>query len=220
MGVGAFGRNHLRVLRQIPGAELTAIVDTDPSRAASAATEFGIPALSLSELPGKIDAAVVAVPTSSHAEVGCTLLDAGIDVLIEKPIAGDLPSARRLVESAERNGRILQVGHLERYNLAVGVYAGFVETFNRVKAIPRTTAEVDFVAMAKSANAGSPQEAVDYFSRRFLSVELQPERRAAIVAFLHSEVNSDILDYNDKNLGTALRRTVHLILSAPEYQLG
>ena len=124
--MGAFGRNHLRVLRQLPNAELTAIVDTDPNRAGAAGTEVGIPVLTLSELPGKIDAAVVAVPTSNHAEVGCALLDAGIDVLIEKPIAGDLPSARRLVESAERNSRILQVGHLERYNPAVAALTKIV----------------------------------------------------------------------------------------------
>ncbi len=127
MGVGAFGRNHLRVLRQLPDAELTAIVDTDPARAAAAAGEFGVPSLALSELAGKIDAAVVAVPTLHHAEVGCALLDAGIDVLMEKPIAGDLEAGRRLMESAERNGRILQVGHLERYNPAVAALTKMVQ---------------------------------------------------------------------------------------------
>jgi len=70
-------------------------------------------------MSGKIDAAVVAVPTSAHAEVGCALLENGIDVLVEKPIASDLASARRLVETAARYERILQVGHLERFNPAV-----------------------------------------------------------------------------------------------------
>ncbi len=66
-----------------------------------------------------MDAAVVAVPTSAHAEVGCLLLENGIDVLVEKPIAGDIASARRMVDTAARHGRILQVGHLERFNPAV-----------------------------------------------------------------------------------------------------
>ena len=74
---------------------------------------------SLAELAGQTDAAVVAVPTSAHAEVGCALLEHGIDVLVEKPIAADLASARRLVDTAARHDRILQVGHLERFNPGV-----------------------------------------------------------------------------------------------------
>ena len=66
-----------------------------------------------------MDAAIVAVPTSQHADVGCALLEAGIDVLIEKPIAPDLASADRLIAAAEAHRRILQVGHLERFNPAV-----------------------------------------------------------------------------------------------------
>ncbi len=73
----------------------------------------------LGELKDNVDAAVVAVPTSLHAEVGCELLEAGIDVLVEKPIATDLASARRLVDTAAEHERILQIGHLERFNPAV-----------------------------------------------------------------------------------------------------
>jgi predicted dehydrogenase len=73
----------------------------------------------LGELKGNVDAAVVAVPTSLHAEVGCELLESGIDVLVEKPIAADLASARRLVDMAAEHERILQIGHLERFNPAV-----------------------------------------------------------------------------------------------------
>ena len=71
------------------------------------------------ELAGKIDAAIVATPTTVHEEVASTLLDAGIDVLVEKPIAPDLASATRLIDAAGRHGRILQVGHLERFNPGV-----------------------------------------------------------------------------------------------------
>lgn len=99
---------------------MSGVVDIDSERAAAAAAEYGCQAYaSPAELAGKIDAAVVAVPTSLHAEVGCVLLESGADVLVEKPIAADLASARRLVETAARHGRILQVGHLERFNPAV-----------------------------------------------------------------------------------------------------
>jgi len=110
----------LRVLQASPNAELAGVVDVDQQRATAAAAEFGCPAYeSLAELPGKVDAAVIAVPTSAHADTGCALLEAGIDVLVEKPIAGDLASAKRLVDTAARHGRILQIGHLERFNPAI-----------------------------------------------------------------------------------------------------
>ncbi len=120
IGAGVFGRHHLRVLSQSLNATVAGVVDTDRERAAQAAAEHNcLTYATLEELKGAADAAVVAVPTSLHAEVGCELLEAGIDVLVEKPIASDLAQARRLVETAERNGRILQVGHLERFNPAV-----------------------------------------------------------------------------------------------------
>jgi predicted dehydrogenase len=91
-------------------AELTAVVDIDPSRATLA---------DYRELAGKVDAAIVATPTSAHAEAACWLLEHGIDVLVEKPIAHDLESADRMIAAAESHGRVLQVGHLERFNPAV-----------------------------------------------------------------------------------------------------
>jgi predicted dehydrogenase len=120
VGAGAFGRNHLRVIRGSARAELAGVYDVDAARCATAASEFGCPALdSLEALRGRAEAAVVAVPTSHHREVGCRLLDAGLDVLVEKPIAVSLDEARDLVSTAARGGRILQVGHLERFNPAV-----------------------------------------------------------------------------------------------------
>jgi predicted dehydrogenase len=110
VGAGQFGQNHCRVVRQSTRAELTAVVDIDPARGTMS---------DYRELDGKVDAAIVATPTSAHAEIGCWLLEHGIDVLVEKPIAPDMESADRLVAAAERHGRILQVGHLERFNPAV-----------------------------------------------------------------------------------------------------
>lgn len=120
----------------------------------------------------------------------------------------------------ETKSKMSQLADSEWFNLAVGVYSGFVEGYNRVKPIPRTLAEIDFVTMAREARVKSADEATDYFCRRFLSVELQAERRAAITTFLKAELKSDRLDYQDPRLSLALRRVVHLILSAPEYQVG
>jgi predicted dehydrogenase len=120
VGAGEFGKNHVRVVRQSDRAELVAVVDTKHSRAAEVAAANGCIALpDLRALAGKADAAIVSVPTSAHAEVGCCLLEAGIDVLVEKPMAKDLASADQLIRAADSHGRILQVGHLERFNPAV-----------------------------------------------------------------------------------------------------
>jgi predicted dehydrogenase len=127
VGAGEFGRRHMRVIRQSPRARLAAVVDTDGARAASAASEYGCEALpDAAALDGRVDAAVVAVPTTAHVDTACALIEAGIDVLVEKPIAPDLSSARRLVRAAESSGRVLQVGHLERFNPAVAALAAIV----------------------------------------------------------------------------------------------
>jgi predicted dehydrogenase len=120
VGAGQFGRNHCRVVHESARAQLCFVVDRDLARAAEQAALYGAqPLTNAGELAGRIDAAVVAVPTTDHEEIGRMLLEAGIDVLVEKPIAPDLESADRLIESADRHGRILQVGHLERFNPAV-----------------------------------------------------------------------------------------------------
>jgi predicted dehydrogenase len=120
IGAGAFGRNHLRVVRESPLATLAGLLDSDPERASDAAARFECPAFrNLLEVAEHADAAIVATPTTTHAEIGCRLMELGLDVLIEKPIAADLESARQLVETAKKYERILAVGHLERFNPAV-----------------------------------------------------------------------------------------------------
>ncbi len=120
VGAGAFGRNHCRVIHESARAELVAVVDTDAARAAESASLYQALALTnAADLAGHVDAAIVAVPTVSHAQVACPLLEAGIDLLVEKPIAPDAASAARIVETAAAHGRLLQVGHLERFNPAV-----------------------------------------------------------------------------------------------------
>jgi predicted dehydrogenase len=120
VGCGEFGRNHARVFKEIDGANLAGVFDSDPSRAAAFAAEFGTQAFaSLDALRGATEAVSVAVPTIAHAEVGCHLMEQGMDVLVEKPMAANLAEADALVECARRNSRILQVGHVERFNPAV-----------------------------------------------------------------------------------------------------
>jgi predicted dehydrogenase len=127
VGAGAFGANHLRVLHESLVADLVAVVDTDLERAAEAAGRYGCRAIgTVPQLSGMVDAAIVAVPTSAHADVGCELLELGIDVLVEKPIAADLAAAERLIATSEAHGRVLQVGHLERFNPAVQALTGKV----------------------------------------------------------------------------------------------
>jgi len=121
VGVGEFGRNHVRVWRELEGAELAGIVDVNADRARQVAGEFGtrvIPGVDALAAEG-VSAVSLAVPTKEHAQLGCRLLDAGLDVLVEKPMASSLGEADRLIASAERSGRVLQVGHVERFNPAV-----------------------------------------------------------------------------------------------------
>ena len=126
-GAGAFGRNHLRVYRELEaageGVALAAAVEPDAARAADAAAKYGIPVYSsVDELLSadlELDAATVAVPTVHHHVVASALLDAGLDLLVEKPLAANLREADDLIGRAEKGGRILQPGHLERFNPAV-----------------------------------------------------------------------------------------------------
>ena len=120
VGCGEFGRNHARVYREIERATLAGVFDADGSRAAKIAKEFNTRVFpSLEALQGEVDAASVTVPTVAHSDVGCRLMEQGIDVLVEKPMAADLAQADALVDAAHRNSRILQIGHVERFNPAV-----------------------------------------------------------------------------------------------------
>ena len=131
-GAGAFGRNHLRVVRELEAAgadaagrsvALVAAVDPDAARAEEARRQYGIKVYAtvdeLLKADLKLDAAIVAVPTVKHHEVAAALLDAGLDLLVEKPLAASLREADDLIALAERRGKILQPGHLERFNPAV-----------------------------------------------------------------------------------------------------
>lgn len=127
VGAGAFGGNHLRVYRELEtageGVALVAAVEPDGDRASATSAKYAIPVFgSVEELLSAnldLDAASVAVPTVHHASVAAALLDAELDVLVEKPLASSTAEADELIARAEKHNRILQVGHLERFNPAV-----------------------------------------------------------------------------------------------------
>ena len=108
--------------REIQGAELVGIVDANRRSRGRKSLRNLARGSSLAKTlcsSEHVDAVCVAVPTREHARVGCRLLEAGLDVLVEKPMAASLDEADALIASAERAGRILQIGHVERFNPAV-----------------------------------------------------------------------------------------------------
>jgi len=131
VGGGAFGRNHLRVYRDLQqrghALRLAAIVEPEPSRAVALTEEWSVPVYPSvgdcldARTRGEVQlvAASVCVPTSAHYDVAAPLLAAGIDLLIEKPIAADTVQAADLLALAQKYNRVLAVGHLERFNPAV-----------------------------------------------------------------------------------------------------
>jgi predicted dehydrogenase len=120
VGAGEFGRNHARVYREMECAGLVGVHDINSERATNVAAEFRTRAFpSLQSLRGQADAVSLAVPTVDHSSVGCRLLEMGLDLLVEKPMAANVAEADALVQAARRHSRILQVGHVERFNPAV-----------------------------------------------------------------------------------------------------
>lgn len=122
IGVGSMGRNHARVYRDIEHVELVGIADTNPQTAAKVGANFGVPhytdyAALLDE--HKPDLVSLAVPTSLHLELGAKLMERGIHVLVEKPIAGAVEEGEKLIELANKHNVVLAVGHIERFNPAV-----------------------------------------------------------------------------------------------------
>jgi len=120
-GAGVMGRNHARVLSEMRDIDLSLIFDPDAVTAEGVAAAYGATAVTTAAdfVAAGLDAAVVATPNRHHADLGVALLEAGVDVLVEKPIAADLDGARRMIDAARANDRVLMVGHVERFNPAV-----------------------------------------------------------------------------------------------------
>ncbi len=128
VGAGYLGTFHAEKYAAAQGCELVGVADVDLPRARALGERLGCRAVGdFRELIGSIDCASVVVPTGHHREVGEALLRAGVDCLVEKPLAANSGEAASLVETARAGGRILQVGHLERFNPALTRLAGVID---------------------------------------------------------------------------------------------
>jgi predicted dehydrogenase len=151
VGVGHLGRHHARILSTLEGAQLVAVVDTAPERAAEVAGATGARALTdFRELLGEVDAVTIAVPTGLHRDVALPFLDRGIAVLVEKPMARSLEEADELVAAARASGATLGVGHTERYNPAVAAVLPLVTSprfieVHRLGVFPDRSLDIDVV---------------------------------------------------------------------------
>ena len=127
VGVGYLGRFHAEKYAAHPGVDLVAVVDVDAERAGHLAAQLGVEAVTdHRDLHGRVDCASVVVPTQHHHTVARDLLESDIDVLVEKPFTETVEEGKSLVELAVRRARVLQVGHLERFNPAVVALAGLI----------------------------------------------------------------------------------------------
>ena len=152
VGVGYLGRFHALIYSRLAGVELVGVCDTCGERAASIAKEANCTAWDDPlALIGQVDAVSIAVPTTAHREVACAYLEHGIHVLLEKPLAVDAREGAEIVSAAERQGALLQVGHLERFNAGVMALAARIEAPRYIEAqrmggfVERAT-DVDVVA--------------------------------------------------------------------------
>jgi len=151
VGVGALGHHHARVYASLAGATLVGVFDVDHARAESVAARHGCQAFPhLRDVVESVDAVSVAVPTVDHHRVARALLDAGKDVLVEKPIAATLAEADDLIAAAGERGALLQVGHVERFNPVTDVLraesgrARFIEV-HRLGSFSARSLDIDVV---------------------------------------------------------------------------
>ena len=151
IGVGHLGRHHARLLSSMEGVELTAVVDVVEERASEIAAAYGTTPLTDGRpLLGHVDGVVVAVPTAAHAEVAVPFLEAGIAVLVEKPISRSVEDADRMLAAARAGGATLAVGHTERHNPAVRAAMRLVSAprfieVHRLSAFPDRSLDIDVV---------------------------------------------------------------------------
>jgi len=151
VGVGHLGRHHARLYAALPEARLVGVADRDRDRAAAIADEHGCEAFTdVAALSGRVRAASVAVPTVDHLAVAGELLESGVDVLVEKPLAVDVAQADELLEIAGRHGRTLMVGHTERFNPAIVALSRAVDAprffeIHRLAAFTVRSTDIDVV---------------------------------------------------------------------------
>ncbi len=151
VGVGYLGKHHARILAAMPEVQLVAVVDTNRPRAEEVAAATGAePLFDARDLIGRIDAVSIAVPTDRHKDIALPLLEAGVPVLVEKPMAATLAETDQLIAAAARKGVALAVGHTERFNPAVQAAQPlltdprFIEV-HRLGTFPERSLDIDVV---------------------------------------------------------------------------
>ena len=154
VGVGSLGQHHARNLSELAaegGSEFVGLTDTDRDRAGEIADKHGGRVFdSWRDMIGEVDAVSIVTPTESHCEIACGLLEAGVDVLVEKPIARTPEEAQKIIDAASANDRTLMVGHLERFNPAMVALRPHVTNplyfeIHRVSPFPNRSLDVDVV---------------------------------------------------------------------------
>ncbi len=151
VGVGRLGGFHAEKYASLDSADLVGVSDTDSARAGEVARKLGVRSFTdYRDLIPLVDAVSIATPTESHLEIGRDFLDAGVHVLVEKPIAMDSQEAEAFVEAARASGALLQVGHLERFNPAITALGGrvrrplFIESY-RLSPFPARSTDIDVI---------------------------------------------------------------------------
>jgi predicted dehydrogenase len=151
IGVGHLGKHHARILGDLPGAKLVAVVDPDAERANAAAAASGARVLaSHDELFGQVDAVTIATPTELHHQIALGFLERGVSVMVEKPMTRTLDEADALLAAAAQSGATFGVGHTERYNPAIATVMPFVTTprfieVHRLGVFPDRSLDIDVV---------------------------------------------------------------------------
>jgi predicted dehydrogenase len=150
IGVGHLGKHHARILASLPGVSLAGVVDINRERAAQIASQYNTRAFGTVDEIGKLDLAVIAVPTRSHAAIALPLIESGVHTLVEKPVAQTVVEADSLIAAARRRGVVLAVGHSERFNPAVAAARPhikdprFIEV-HRLGTSPERSLDIDVV---------------------------------------------------------------------------
>ena len=151
IGVGHLGKHHARILASLPGITLAGVVDTNKDRASQIAAEHGTEGFAdVREIDGRLDLAVVAVPTENHAAIALPLVEAGVHTLVEKPIAQTVAEADALIAAAARSGAVLAVGHSERFNPAFTAARPHIQNprfieVHRLGTMPGRSLDIDVV---------------------------------------------------------------------------
>jgi len=151
IGVGHLGQHHARLLAGMPGVELVGVVDADLARAQEIAAKYGTQAWGdAAELLRRVDAVSIAAPTVAHIDLALPFVEAGIPVLVEKPMAASVAEADRLLEAAERRGVIVAAGHTERFNPAVVAAMPLVSAprfieIHRLGTFPERSLDIDVI---------------------------------------------------------------------------